>query len=122
MFKLLIKFPVYFAISFLILSIPINRKSLFYYVDEFTSQFTHPINVQIGKNLSKGNQLLKEISKKLFSTNIPSNLDSIQSNMSGRQRVKTENLVIETDETVEHEEIYTKEDKSLLKEVLRNNE
>ena len=38
----MIKFTFYFSISFLILSIPIKKRQLFYYLDQLTTPYTRP--------------------------------------------------------------------------------
>ena len=97
MLSSLIKFPLYFGLSFFILSIPINHKSVFYYLDEITSEYVRPIQVQISGNIKDGIKLLKTASKKVFTTRLPKNKDLIRSKMSAQKhRTFDSSLSVET--------------------------
>lgn len=39
----MIKFLFYFSVSFLILSIPIEKRQLFYHLDQLATPYTHPV-------------------------------------------------------------------------------
>ena len=53
----MIKFLFYFSISFLVLSIPVKKRQLFYYLDQWANPYTHPAlkqaNIFMRKHLSQ---------------------------------------------------------------------
>ena len=67
----IIKFLIYFSISFLVLSIPVKEKQLFYYLSEMTTSYTHPgfkkveslVKEQLSKKKIMGLQIIDSAPK-----------------------------------------------------------
>jgi len=112
MFSLL-KFAITFSVSFLLLSIPVQRKPLFYYLNDWASPVTKEIFTGSRSVLLDGVKKGKKIGSKLFNNTIPEgdNL-SLQSSSVDRQKVKKE--------IIQHPD-YTDEEKDMLSKILIQN-
>ena len=115
MISALFKFPLYFAISFILLSIPINSKTLFYHIDDALGPMTTQVHKQMKRALIKGHATGKEFIRKVFLTNAPDK-ESLKID-----RIQRKNSGISLEESIEADE-YTPEDRELLQSLLENSD
>lgn len=106
-----IKFLIYFSVSFLILSIPVNSdKHVFDYLEKVARPITSKVFFFINQKTKEG---IKE-SKKLFTNSEPIIKDKIKSTFSSAVK-KTNHLNKKSSD--EH---YTEEEKEAIKKILSN--
>lgn len=106
----LIRFSIYFTISFIILSIPINNSSLFEQIHQTTGPFTDDFVSMITNRVERTKDDLKEVGKKAFSNTSPKHQDSVQSRLSSSTK----------DEILEKaQDDYTVEERESLLRVLK---
>jgi hypothetical protein len=109
----IIKFALYFGLSFLILSFPVRNRTVFYYMNDMTRPYTQEIFSDVKIKTDDGIKSTIAFGKKLFNNSRP-NID----------RVKTRNSAIKkkTHRKIERTEAphgdYTEEERELLKKVL----
>lgn len=104
-----IRFVIYFTISFTILSIPVGRNNIFFHLQKVSSPYTQKlftfIKNQTDESLKSG--------KKFFSNSSPEKSDQISSKLSSTKKKDSE---------LERElaqESYTNEEKELLRKLLK---
>jgi len=114
----LIKFTVAFCLSFVLLSIPIQRKPLFYYLNDWAAPITGEIFDNSKSVLIKGVKEGKSFGKKIFNNAKP-DLDKISIQSSSIDRVKKSSL--ETLDKENHSD-YTDEEKDMLTKILKLNQ
>jgi hypothetical protein len=114
----MIKFTIAFCLSFVLLSIPVQKKPLFYYLNNWAAPITGEIFSQSKSVLIKGVKEGKNFSKKIFNNAKP-DLDKISTQSSSIDRVKRATL--ETLDKESHGE-YTDEERSMLSKILQTNE
>lgn len=71
MFTFFIKFSIYFTLSFLILSIPINQKRVFDYLSHLAAPYTRQIFGIIQDSLERQIAIPQDLSRKLFDITPP---------------------------------------------------
>lgn len=71
MIIMMFKFMISFVISFIILTIPVNNRSLFYHISAVTGPVGIGVSEKIGKNISAGLKTTKDIGKQLFINSEP---------------------------------------------------
>lgn len=78
----IIKFSIYFSISFLILSIPVGTdQKVFNYIDQLARPYTGKIFDSTKKVITENYSDVTKVSKKLFNNTAPSS-DALESNLS----------------------------------------
>ncbi len=91
----LIKFTIYFTISFLILSFPIGNRTIFYHLGHYTRPFTELLYANIRKTLKEkltiGQQAAKEIHKKAIQ-NIPNAVTESEEVLKELRKINIEDL------------------------------
>lgn len=101
-----------FCFSFLLLSIPVQRKPLFYYLNQWASPITKEVFSESKSVILKGVKSSKAFSHKIFNNTIPdSDKISIQSSSIDKK---------EALKNIDHGEDYTAEEKDMLKKILLN--
>lgn len=105
----LIKFSIYFLISYLILAFPIKTGTVFDHVNKYTAPLTSEVYKYIQVQL--GN-----VSDKIFKKSLPPHLDKLNSRLSGV--VKNKKTKPKRQESIP-EDSYTVEEKQLLQKILR---
>lgn len=68
---IVLKFLVYFCISFFILSIPISNQNIFSHLSSITDPYTAPIFAQIGSTTKEGYNKGKKYIGNLFTSSAP---------------------------------------------------
>ncbi len=108
--KLIFKFSFYFILSFFILSIPINQRTFFGCITDYTSKYTTPIYASVKNNAHRGIERGKKFAKKLFSNSIPAEKvsDSITRQYSAPQKDHNEFELPADSYTVEEKELIRK--------------
>ena len=117
MFRLL-RFTIYFSLSYLILNIPIGHIKLFDFLGKHTDPYIERGWSQL--NEIKDNQIKKgkNVGKKIFSNTLPKNQDEVKSQLSSNQGKKKEKIKKQIDK--EHIDNYTVEERELLKKIITN--
>lgn len=113
----MIKFCLSFCLSFLLLSVPLNKKPLFFYLDSWAKPFTDRVfehsKIVFWESIEDG----KQFSKKVFNNSLPvsdkKHVDKVQVQSSAR--VKEEIPKQSNDD-------YTEEERSMLSRILQNEE
>jgi hypothetical protein len=114
----LIKFTIAFCLSFVLLSIPVQKKPLFYYLNDWAAPITGEIFDHSKSVLIKGVKDGKTFGKKIFNNAKP-DLDQISIQSSSVDRAKKSAL--ETLDKDFHSD-YTDEEKSMLTKILKSNQ
>lgn len=109
------KFFICFCVSFVLLSIPVQRKPLFFYLNEWASPITSEIFSSSRDVILDSIQKSKKVGTKLFNNTKPGNEDVISTQSSA-----VEQLNKEVEHDFDHGETYTEEEKHMLKEILIN--
>lgn len=104
----LIRFSLSFLFSFLILSIPINKESLFTHIHEASAPFTNEFIGVLSKNTTKAINETTEIGRRAFSNTKPKDNQS--------DKIKATQSAARKSQTMPHDD-YTVEEKELLKRV-----
>lgn len=112
----MIKFTFYFAISFIILCIPVSQETLFNHIHDYARPYTTQIFNQVENEASKQIQNGSQFTKKFFSNSNPSHQDKVISKFSSTKREPIENVesLINNDN-----EEYTVEEIELLNKILK---
>ncbi len=115
MFSML-KFLITFCVSFLLLSIPVQKKPLFYYLNKWAKPITDEVFMGSRDVLIDGVKKSKNFSQKLFNNTVPQQDEiSLQnSSIDKKEMLKS----IEHD----HGEQYTAEERDMLKKILLQKE
>lgn len=103
----IIKFFIYFSISFTILSFPIGNKSIFFHLNQVAKPYTQKVFKMIGSNVESGLQEGSVISKKLFSNSLPTE-DKIKSSLSSMSKKIPIKKKMEGEYTVEEKQMLNK--------------
>lgn len=111
----MLKFAITFCVSFLLLSIPVQEKPLFYYLNNWAKPITDEVFTGSKDVLLKGVKKSKNFSQKLFNNTVPQDEISLQNSSIDKKEVLKN---IEHD----HGEHYTEEEKDMLKKILLNKE
>lgn len=122
----IIKFFIAFSVSFVFLSIPIQSKPIFYYLNQWASPITSEIFTSSKKVLIEGVHETKVISKKMFNNTRPKQ-DHISVTSSSLDKMKDKpsninNKVKEEIEGIKHSDEYTDEEKNMLNNILKNHQ
>lgn len=117
MFTMIFKFIISFAISFIILTIPVNNKSLFYHISSVTGPIGIGVSKKIGHKISEGIDTTKDLSKKLFINSEPPKNPVIRDLIQRKQAAiaKKRKAILEREEKLLQEEISFDETKELDK-------
>ena len=73
-----IKFLLYFSLSFFILNIPISGNPLFYSLEDVAKPITEKLFTFMKKSSKEGIQKGAEVTKKLFTNPVPPNKDVVK--------------------------------------------
>ena len=108
----IIKFLLYFSISYILLSIPIKDRPLFLHINKFTAPYTSKLFAYTADGVQKG---IKS-GKKFFSNSSPDLNDFIKSSKSAikKEGQKSLELLDEKDLPLES---YTAEEEELIKQL-----
>ncbi|MFN8369013.1 MAG: hypothetical protein U0T83_00135 [Bacteriovoracaceae bacterium] len=87
--KFVLKFLLFFSVSFLILTISFNGRPFFDILDETTAPVIDSITSTVKYGLRKGMSMGKDFGKRIFSNSIPSYSDKVKSAQSGLLREKS---------------------------------
>ena len=122
----LIKFSIYFIISFTILSFPVEDKTLFEHTHNLSKPYTQEIFNHIKKQSKTIFKSTIEFSKNIFKNSTPKEVDRVRSGLSA---VKKNNLPKKKKEkpfiyakTKKPFDSYTPEEKNLLKNILSDSQ
>ncbi len=99
--KFVLKFLLFFSVSFLILTFTYDGRSFFDILDETTAPVIDSAVSTVKQGLRKGFSMGKDFGKRIFSNSIPSYSDKVKSSQSGLLREKSavnNNEAIESDE------------------------
>lgn len=108
----ILKFTISFVASFLILSIPIGKVTVFENLNKLTSPYTSKVFGIISKNSQEIVDVTRDASNKIFDNTKPSITDQVKEKASSVSR-EAENL---TEDLIED---YTTEERQLLESVLK---
>lgn len=108
----ILKFTISFVASFLILSIPVGKVTVFENLNKLTSPYTNKVFSIISKNSQEIAQVTKDASNKIFDNTKPAITDQVKEKASSMSREAEDYK----DELVED---YTTEEKQLLESVLK---
>ncbi len=107
MIKLIFKCSIAFIVSFIVLSMPISDKPVFYHLSELTGPLGGDIQKSFSKSLKRSVSKTKKMSSKLFSnSNPPKVKDRVKSRQSSilnkrRNRIKS---AARTSEELHHQD------------------
>lgn len=107
----IIKFFIYFALSFTILSLPIGNKNLFHYIDHLAAPYTKIIFKKIRYEFNDITGPGKDLKDKIFSK-IEQHSDVLVDNI---PIIKAKSLIPNESEQLGK---YTDEEKAILKKIL----
>ena len=115
----MLKFTIYFSISFIILSLPLPNGTLFKLIHSQTNQYTQEIFKSLSSKTKKGLNTGKYYSKKIFSNSEPTIQDKVFSKFSSTD--KKQYLEKEVNEVYEDfdGEKFTNEEKEILNKILK---
>lgn len=109
----MIKFSLSFCLSFLLLSVPLNQKPLFFYLDRWAKPFTDRVfkhsQVVFWESVQDG----KKFGQKIFFNNLPD-----QEKKQDRVRVKS-SATARSKESRQINDDYTEEEKNMLSRILK---
>ena len=129
----MIRFLFYFSISFLVLSIPINKKQLFYYLDQLTTSYTRPafnkartfIEKQLYERKVLGVKIIdlpkKENSKKML-TLVSESKKMLKSKPNQKKKSPLHSLDLNKKSEDLETEYYSESELLQLKEMLKNSD
>jgi hypothetical protein len=130
------KFVFTFIFCFLVLSVPIKQKSLFYYISNYTHPITKDIYAKIDDSLREGSSIISTFFENIFKAEIPkeslknharTNSDQVDSKMSGISRAlfhsPKKKQMNEEKEAIQNQsgENYSQEEKRLLDAFIEKN-
>lgn len=84
-----LKFTMTFVISFIILSFPINQRTIFHHITNQTRPYTSKIFSSLHKQLGNSIDETKKFGKKLFSNADPEDIDKIDSISSANKKIRS---------------------------------
>ena len=108
----MLKFLITFCFSFLLLSIPVQKKPLFYYLNQWAKPITQEVFSGSREVLLEGVKKSKNFSHKIFNNTVPQS-DEISLQNSSIDKGRKKAL-----EVIDHGEDYTAEEKNMLKKIL----
>lgn len=109
MFSML-KFLITFCFSFLLLSIPVQKKPLFYYLNSWAEPITNEVFSGSKDVLLEGVKKSKSFGQKIFNNTVPQ-----------KDEISLQNSSLDKKEAlkvIDHGEDYTAEEKDMLKKIL----
>ena len=107
-----IKFLFYFALSFVILSFPIQRKAAFYHINKLAAPYTTQLFSHLGDKIEESLNHGAKAGKRLFNNTLPEvEKDQIKSTFSSTKKAP----MVES-----FQENYTVEEKEMLKKIFTN--
>lgn len=112
----IIKFAIYFTISFIILSFPIGSKPIFSHLNKVAKPYTTELFANLTDKAKDNLEAGKEIGKKMFSTKI-NKQDLINTQFSSTQRNENKKIKKELKKEI-HKDNYTPEEKELLLKII----
>jgi hypothetical protein len=115
----IIKFIIYFSISFVILSIPLPKGTLFSMLHSQTNEYTESIFSTLSGKAKEGIKEGSYYTKKIFSNSEPTLQDKVFSKFSS---TKKKNYLDQEVSKVEHEldgEKFTNEEREILNKILK---
>jgi hypothetical protein len=116
----MLKFLLYFTISFLIMNIPIGDKHIFHYMESFTKSYTKPLYGAVKGRVKEAVQTGNHYSKKVFET-MPSKVEdqvSTHYSSAAKKEKKAQPAPVAVPSEKELDS-YTQEEKSALIRVLK---
>jgi len=120
----IIKFFIAFCVSFVFLSIPIQNKPIFYYLNQWATPITSEIFTSSQKALIDGVQETKIISHKMFNNTRPKQDQiSVTSSSLDKKKAKPSNMnhqIRDEIEGIKHSDEYTDEEKNMLNNILQH--
>ena len=115
----MIKFTIYFSISFIILCIPIQNKTLFNLMHHHTKPYTTQIFSNVEQAASEQIKNGSSFTKKFFSNSDPGDhQDKVINKFSSTKKIAIENVDELMKDDVQDEE-YTVEERELLNKILK---
>jgi len=114
----MIKFTVYFSISFVILCIPIQNRTLFNIIHKHAKPYTTQIFSEAEKAASNQIDKGSKFTKKFFSNSNPDHQDKVMAKFSSTKKPLVENID-ELMKDEEHDEGYTAEEREMLNKILK---
>ena len=108
------KLLIYFTMSFIVLSIPIADKKLYYHLDNSFSPFTS-IAIKEGKRALISS---KEIIIKTFTNSSSRRVDQVNNRFSAHKKNKSSLGIYKSVDIKSNEESYTHEEEKLLEKVM----
>ncbi len=119
-----IKFFLAFCISFVLLSIPVQERPIFYYLNQWAKPITQELFNSSKSAIIDGVKETKVIGKKMFNNSIPKEDQiSITSSSIDKKQSHTDHFHEELDDEIEgikHSDEYTDEEKNMLNKILQN--
>lgn len=110
----MIKFCIAFCFSFLLLSLPLNKKPLFFYLDDWAKPFTSRVfkhtQIVFLESVEDG----KTFGKKIFNNSLPESESTSQKG----DTIQTKSSALEKD--IQNDN-YTDEEKDMLSKILKGN-
>ena len=120
MFSVL-KFMIAFCFSFVLLSIPIQQKPMFYYLNDWASPITQEIFSSSKQALMKGVKSTKKIGNKMFNNTRPEqDKINVQSSSVNKKSRDYDHELEHEIEGIKHSDEYTDEEKNMLNQILLN--
>ena len=115
----ILKFSIYFAISFLILSFPVTKKTLFSLIHSQTNKYTNKIFQNLSNKTEESLKTGKYYSKKIFSNSEPTIQDKVFSKFSSTQKDHYMDQEVEEVYKELEGEKFTNEEKQTLDRILK---
>ncbi|MDC1173752.1 hypothetical protein OAT67_00020 [Bacteriovoracaceae bacterium] len=112
----IIKFFIYFTLSFIILSFPVGNKPIFSHLNKVAKPYTTELFADLSEKAKDNLQAGKEIGQKMFSTNIKKQ-DHIKTQYSSTQKAESKKIKRELKKEI-HKDTYTPEEKELLQKII----
>lgn len=121
----MIKFSIYFVISFVILSIPISEdRALFDLANQFAKPYTAQLFKSIKEKFSESTKEASEATKKVFNNTSPDELnekfDKVKSKSSSVTKKVIQEIKADKHINFDHED-YTKEEREAILNIIKNN-
>lgn len=98
------RFPFYFIISYVILSVPVSNQKLFYYIDSVTAPILKPMYSELGSKVSSHLHEAKNWVFDFLDNSIGS--DDVSTSYAAPVKEKSKNAIKKPDELDRKSEIY----------------
>lgn len=83
----LLKFTIAFVISFFILSVPVNNRSIYSHLSRYTSSYTDNLFKTVNRHITSSIRETKKLGRKLFSNANPETVDTLESIRSSNKKI-----------------------------------